>query len=261
MKKLIIIGMAMMMVFAMVGCQKDPSIEESGEEVVDNTGDEYYISPTDHIAEGEVITAGYIVQFDGEYIHIISGDLVEVFEYDKNQADDFYLNQNVSLVKGEKTNTLEPLIIEDFSIRHTNMGHMIESLTGTVSNTSDETLVITSEGKEIIIKTYEPQELVEGTRVTIRYMSFEEDEKSMVYLLNEDSKLLLEVKEINRGDKGEMIMLMTDDDGGEYSISASGCILELNISEITVGDELVVYYQNGIMESWPMQVDTVLIKK
>lgn len=260
MKKLIMMGMALIMVVAMFGCQNESNVDGIEEEV-DNSGDGYYISPTSDIAVGEVITAGFIMQFDGEYIHIISGDLVKVFEYDKNQANDFYLNQNVRLIKGEKTNSLEPLIVEDFSTRHTNMGQIIESLTGTVSKVTNEFLIIFSEGEETTIKTYEPQDIVEGTSVTIMYMNFEEDEKSMVSLLNEDSKLILKVKEINRGDKGEMLMLMTDQDDGEYNISTSGCILELNISEIVAGDKLTVYYQNGIMESWPMQLNTVLIKK
>lgn len=92
-------------------------------------------------------------------------------------------------------------------------------------------------------------------------MSFKEDEKSMVSILNEDSKLILKVKEIRRGDNGEMLMLMKDDDDGEYDVSASGSMLELNMSEVMVGDKLAVYYQNGIMESWPMQLAIVLIRK
>jgi hypothetical protein len=80
------------------------------------------------------------------------------------------------------------------------MGRNIETLTGTVSNVTKETLIISSEGEETTIKTYEPQDIAEGTNVTIMYMSFKEDEKSMVSLLNEDSKLILKVKEIRRGD-------------------------------------------------------------
>ena len=141
------------------------------------------------------------------------------------------------------------------------MGRNIETLTGTVSNVTKETLIISSEGEETTIKTYEPQDIAEGTNVTIMYMSFKEDEKSMVSLLNEDSKLILKVKEIRRGDNGEMLMLMKDDDDGEYDVSVSGSMLELNMSEVMVGDKLAVYYQNGIMESWPMQLDIVLIRK
>jgi hypothetical protein len=54
---------------------------------------------------------------------------------------------------------------------------------------------------------------------------------------------------------------MKDDDDGEYDVSVSGSMLELNMSEVMVGDKLAVYYQNGIMESWPMQLDIVLIRK
>lgn len=83
---------------------------------------------------------------------------------------------------------------------------------------------------------------------------------SLVYLLNEDTKLILTVTEINRNEDGHMILNLTDADQGEYSVGTSGAILELNLSEISVGDK-IVFYHEGIMESWPMQLDTILITK
>jgi hypothetical protein len=57
-----------------------------------------------------------------------------------------------------------------------------------------------------------------------------------------------------------MILSLTDENNGEYSVGTSGAILELNLSEIKIGDTLTFYHE-GIMESWPMQLNTILITK
>ncbi len=57
-----------------------------------------------------------------------------------------------------------------------------------------------------------------------------------------------------------MNVLAKDADGGEYALNLSAASLELDMSTVIVGDTLTVYHQ-GIMESWPMQLDTILIRK
>ena len=280
MKKLLTIGCVTVMVVSMAACggssakddlDKENKLEQvvatetdgnntGGIDAQEETNEEFYITPTDDYAIGDIITAGSIMAFKGDTIHIISGDLVQVYSYDQNQAEQYYLGQEVQLIKGESQDTMEPLIIEDFDIKHTNMGQIIEFMSGRVIEVSKTSLTVMNEGQEIKVNTYEPQNVSKGSNVTMLYMNFTENEASLVVLLNEDSRLLLEVNEIRRGDQGEMLMSMTDKDGWEYEVSASSCLLELNMSEVMVGDLLTVY-QNGIRESWPMQLDTVLIRR
>lgn len=109
------------------------------------------------------------------------------------------------MIQGETGNILENYLIEDFSIKHTNMGDLLTEVKGIISKMTDN---------EISIETEE----------------------------------------------GIMILSLTDENKGEYSVGTSGAILELNLSEIKVGDTLT-FYQEGIMESWPMQLNTILITK
>lgn len=283
MKKYLAIAAAGVMALSIAGCAGETTDDIYGNDSVvvvnddkdatvtntngDKSNDEnrtdggYYISPTDDIEVGGVITVGEIMQFDGDYIHIIAGDLVEVFEYDAAQAEGFYLAQTIQLIKGEDKNSLEPFIIEDFSVRHTNMGHPLDSASGIVTSVEKEMVSVEVEGKEIELITYEEQFISVGTEVSVVYMTFGDNEApSLIALYNEDSKLELTVKEISRGEEGRMLLAMTDVDGGEYSVNLSSGTVELNISEVAVGDVLIVYHE-GIMESWPMQVQNTLITK
>jgi len=102
---------------------------------------------------------------------------------------------------------------------------------------------------EVTVSTYKPLYLSFGTNVTLYYMSYNEYEQtSLVMIFDEDTNLILTVTAISRGKSGEMLLNMTDVDDEEHEISASGCILEANLYQISVGDELVIYHES-IMES------------
>lgn len=274
MKKLLIIGLVGVLLASITGCaaletpktETDDktvsisNIEETDQNLDDtSTENEYYVSPTDHIEVGDTITIGDIMTFDGDYIHIISGDLVEVFKYDNTSSDKFYLGQTVQLIKGEQNNHLQVFEKENYSIQHTNMGHPIDQITGKVTTIDTETLIIKNVDGTFAIKTYNSVHAEIGDQVTVYTMTFDTT-LSAVMVLNEASKLSLEVIEITRSEEGYMNVLAKDADGGEYALNLSAASLELDMSTVIVGDTLTVYHQ-GIMESWPMQLDTILIRK
>lgn len=279
MKKILIIGLVGLMALNTIACSKiataetekgpandlENSISKNVNDKDDNalaTGDEdYFVTQTDDISIGEVITVGEIMAFDKETIHIISGDLVQVYNFDTSQASAFYLNQKVQLLKGEGQNILESYIVDDFSQRYTNMGHILTEIKGVIKSVTGDEIVINNDVEDLSIQIFQPIEYVEGTNVTLYHMTFAEgEEPSLVSIYNEDSKLKLTVKSIDRSPSGEMTLDLEDASGGAYNISTSGCTLELNISEIALGDDLTVYHE-GIMESWPMQLVTTLIRK
>jgi len=237
-----------------VSVDKNKLDEENRQE----TPNGYYISPTDDIAVGDVITVGNIVEFDGNYIHIMSGDLIEVFEYNGNGLD-FYIGQEVELIKSQDQNTLKAFTREDYTTSHTNMGQIIENQTGEVVERTDAYVVIENGGNTLKISTYEPSQVAVNDTVTVYYMDFGEGPSSIM-ILNENSKLLLKIDTITRTEEGFMSLLLKDDQNGEYTISASHVMAELDLGSLAVGD-IITVYQNGIMESWPMQLDTVLIRK
>lgn len=231
-------------------------IETEIDETID---EEYYVSLTDQYEVGDVITVGEIVKFDGDQVHIISGDMIEVFTYDQNNADSFYLNQTVQLIKGEEENILEVFIREDFSVKYTNMGHILSVIKGVVLEIRDDFIIIDSGDEEKRIMTYEEQLLEEGSNIIAVCFEFDE-EASLVYFLNEDTRLDVKVIGMSRSDKGDLLLELEDAEEGLYVILASRCMLEINLSEIEIGTELTIY-NDGIKESWPMQVETVLIKE
>ncbi len=223
----------------------------------ERTDQGYYVSPTSEYKSGEIITVGDIMEFDGQYIHIIAGDLVEVFEYDRNQASEYYLGQKVQLIKGESGNTLKPFIVEDFSIRHSNMGQLIYDANGEITQIGEETITVSTDDGELIFKVYEKPSVVVGDQVEVHYMNFGgTEENSMIALYRENSKMEMLVREIHRTESGKL-MLYTSAIASEkidYHVSiGGGTVAEFNYSEIQVGD-FVTVYADIILESEPAQV-------
>lgn len=221
------------------------------------TDEGYYISPTTDYAIGEVIIVGDIMDFENQYIHILSGDLIEVFETDTNLTSEFYLGQTVQLVKGKNGNVLKPFIVEDFSIRHTNMGELINSLSGQVTEITDKTVTVLSEEKEMTFSFYQVPIVSVGEQVEVHYMNFgENSENTIIALYRDASKMEMIVREIHRSDRGEL-MLYTSNAASEnidyHVLIGNGTVVELNYSEIQVGDSIAVY-SDIILESDPAQV-------
>lgn len=221
----------------------------------DRTDGGYFISSTDGITTGEVITVGEIAQFDGQHIHIIAGDLIEVYEYDSDQAEEFYLGETVQLIKGEKTNTLEPFIIKDFSIRHTSMGDMIHAVKGEVTTIDEEHVNIANEDGEIALDIYGEVNVQVGNLVEARYIDRYEDDFSLIAIYRDDARMEMTVRDIVRGDDGAMTIYTSDagSDNVDYHVSIGGATMELNLSELAVDDTIYVY-ADKIMESYPAQV-------
>jgi hypothetical protein len=275
MKKIIVAGLVLSLSLSAIACSArgnndgevtlDSTDVVSAENVVDGEGnsseEEYYIAPTDDYSVGEVIAAGAIMEFDGKYVHIISGDLVQVYEYDSNNKD-FYVGQSVNLLKGEHGDYLTKSDIKDFSVTHTNMGHPIDKIDGIVLSFDKEHFVVKSEDNEIKFSYYDENlQLLKGEEIQVYGMKFSESEDySSVMILQKDNQMRLTVTELTRTDDGSLNALLKDKDNGEYLINLSHVMTELDIADIKVGDELNVFYK-AIMESDPMQVDVVLIRK
>lgn len=205
----------------------------------------------------EVLAIGQIMKFDGNRVHILSGDMVEVFEYDNQVEADFYLGQTVQLIKGESENILQPFIVEDFNIQHSSMGQLIYEVNGKIAKIGEETMTLSTDDGEMVFNVYEKPVAKVGDLVEVHYMNFDDtEENSVVALYRENSKMKMIVKEIHRTDNGKM-MLYTSDIASEkidYHVSiGGGTLAELNYSEIQVGDEITVYAEI-ILESEPAQV-------
>jgi predicted small lipoprotein YifL len=195
MKQLLTIGLIGLLLLTLAACGKpDQGPEDSGNTTnttdnINDTDDDATGTTTSHglpnnsVDDEDIITIGEIVAFEDGQIHIISGDLVQVFDYDDSNADAFYVGQTVQLIQGETGNILENYLIEDFSIKHTNMGDLLTEVKGTISKMTDNEISIeTEEGLETI-KIHRPLSVVEGTEVNAVCGDFGKVCHSYIYLM------------------------------------------------------------------------------
>ncbi|WP_066499259.1 hypothetical protein [Abyssisolibacter fermentans] len=264
MKQLIIMGVIASFFLAITGCtlsqtNETCAVTQAGDTDKSLTKEEYIVTSTEEIKVGEVIVIGKIMKFDGEFIHIIGGDVVQVYEYN-GENKNFYLHQEVQLIKGENKNYLKEFKKDNHTISHTSMGDPIKQINGEVVSFKKDKFTVKSEGKEIEFANFDENLFLnKGERVTVYTIDFG-DRNSAVFVLQEDSKLDLTITELTRDKEGNLNALLKDTSNGVYQINLSYESVEFNLADVKVGDTLIVYY-NSIMESYPMQLDTVLIRK
>lgn len=201
---------------------------------------------------------GEIIEFEGDYIHILSGDIVERVKCSKENQERLYIGELVQVVeKGNKT-TIEPYLQKDFSIKHTNMGHLITSVTGTLKNdVSGKEIIVTVGDKEHKFETYEDHQLPAGTSVTVEYIDDMNQEGNLTFiaLYNNDSTLQLTVEKIERSPSGEMMIHGVDHNNMKSIVTVkTNTDIQFNLSELKEGS-LVMVYPSSIKESAPQQVD------
>ncbi len=207
----------------------------------------------------EYDVVGEVVYVKDNEVHILQGDMIEIFNVDSDLLKSVFLGQTVKLFDNAGVINIEPFIIEDFSIQHNSMGMMITESIGLVINvetTEDSSLItVMSEDTEVTYKFYGDNPPMLQTTYEFYTMSFTPDETSIVDYYNPESIIEITVTSINRAENGELMFSGTDKDAGEYNIGTSSPMKNFNLSELKEGDVLEVY-ADAIMESWPMQVST-----
>ncbi|WP_432666415.1 hypothetical protein R9X47_08700 [Wukongibacter baidiensis] len=207
-------------------------------------------------------TVGEIMEFTTEGVHVITGDIVEIFKVAPEKTKNFYLGETVGVIKIKDNEfELEKFKIEDFSVRHTNMGELIEKVSGEIKNVSENKLTITTKDGDLDFESYGEIFLEKGTEITVEYLERTEG-NILIDFYNEASKLNLIVKEIRRVEKtGEMVLDTEDKDGLKYEVYVLGrTVLNFNHSDLNIGDEITVYPEL-IREIYPTQVDAQMINR
>lgn len=223
-------------------------------------GDTSLSTSTSSTDENYNAPVGKIIKFDGDLVHILFGDVVDTYKIDQNTSKKFYIGESVKLIENGDIFTLESFLDSDFSVEHTNMGRIIESLTGIVNKDTDgKTISITnSEGNfeyeysgDITFKT--------GDNISINYVKFDpsSDQIQIIDIYNNDSVVKLFVDSINRDESGYLTIGAKDNSSSEnidfiVTISES-TLLNFNHSTLKKGD-LIVVYADSILESYPAQM-------
>lgn len=226
---------------------------DSGEEETD-----YYVSPIDSYKDGETVNVGEIVMIDGKYIHLMSGDLIQVYAVDPSVFVNHYIGEVVSLIKKDNALTMQAFITEDFSINHTNMGHFITTVTGEVTALDEQVFTIKQNDGTFMTMTNNPEwSIVVGDTVEVDYIQFEEGgENIAIDLVKPADMMTYTVTAISRSDEGMMIIEGTNKNKADEKAViqiASSTVIRLNLSEVSVGDDIKLF-ANDVMESFPLQI-------
>ena len=207
--------------------------------------------------EGEAI--GEVIEIDGNDVHVLSGDIVEIFTIGKEHLESIHLGETVKLFMKNDTINIEPYIIEDFSVRMTGWGMMVTNYVGEIIEVNDDEhntqLTVNIDGEKVTMNYYGDVIPQVGMTYEIDAYGYDPSQATHAELFDLNTIVKITIEELNRSDNGELMISGIDAEGGKYVIGTSNPYKNFNISELKEGDVIAVY-ADAIMESWPMQVVT-----
>lgn len=212
--------------------------------------------------ETDYETVGEIIAFEENGVHILTGDIAEIFNVDKDSVTSFYLGETVGVKRIDDNKfELEKYSINDFNTKYTSMGELITTTTGTVKEIYKNKLVLNTVEGDLEFELYEKFAFEEGTELTVDYLDRDEGNVLINYY-HEDSKNDLVINSISRAENtGIMILDTEDQDGVPYEVYVLGTTaLNFNHSDLKENDNITIYPE-VIRESYPAQIDAKMIKK
>lgn len=242
---------------------KKPVEENNPSTVVISNGNEpsdTYQSKPDPL-DYEMI--GEVLEIESGKVHLLTGDIVQIYDVTQDSLDQVYLNETVGILKTEDdTYEVVPYIIEDFSTRFTSMGLKILTVPGKIITIQAQedyaTVTVQTDQETFESDYYGPLSFEEGSQVLIDLVDQGEN-KFISEIYNTDKTLEITVDEISRSDEGLMTLLASDTDM-KYSLSMNHETRNFNLSELKPGDILRVY-PTALLESYPVQIETNRLEK
>lgn len=213
--------------------------------------------------QDEYETAGEIMAFTEDGVSILTGDIMQDFAIDAEQAKTFYLGETVGVKKMEDGTYALERLKGDPEARYTTEGQMIITVSGTVKSVDGGKFVVTTENGELSFDAGDAVELEKDAKVIIDYFEFEPnaEEKILYGYYDEASKMVLTVKNIGRTQDGKMMLGAEDEKGGKFEVYvAADAVVNFDRSELKTDDQISVY-PSEIRESDPAQVDVKMILK
>lgn len=226
---------------------------------------DFYTTSLEPYEEGQTIIIGELMQIEGNLIHIISGDIVQVFKADEDTLKNFFIGETVELIKSGKGFEMNSYLREDFDLNFTSMGNPLISVEGTVTEVMGNDFTFeTAQGEVLQVSGADFLMISKGESLTLEYVAFHTNENFATQVLRPQELYELKVLEINRLDSGLMQLSATTDlDSEEVSYIVTldmSTTLRLNLSEIQVGD-VVKAYAEYVLESYPMQMSPKFITR
>ncbi len=244
-KKGIALALAVSMMVAIVGCSS---------QVAEGTDE------NDYVAIGEIIG------FEEGKVHVLSGDVADVYVVEDTVLENYYLGQTVSVNKLENGKlTLDEFQNKDYSVKHTNMGHIIYTIKGELSLSSDRLeLTVKNELEEKTFELNEELYLNENALISVDYIIFDDGPVFLEYY-NEETKIDLTVNKVLRTDSGDMVIETTTENEIEYIVTINNATeVMFNYTELQEGTKVTVYGPEVMLTVYPNQMTAkkiILLKK
>lgn len=199
---------------------------------------------------------GEVIEIDGQDVHILTGDIVDI--YTVEGSDDIYLGESVQILNQDGVQVVKPFIIENFDVKHTNMGQTIEKVSGTIETVKEDSFTLKTGNDKLTFEYYGDKAGVrEGMTTDVefirQYGSMENHLALQAYDL--ESAMEMTVDSLSRSERGMLIAKCTDADGMDSYVNIiPGSNDNFNISKLEVQDKIQVI-PDVIMESYPVQIN------
>lgn len=234
-------------------CENNPQGPENptGENREELIVNESY--PTKFTAQGKVI------KIDNNGLHVQDEDKVDVYNVDPERTRNIYIGEYVGINKldGNKFDVVADEY-HDYNTRITTEGKAITRVTGTVSQSSKDNIIVATENGELKLSRARDFDLVNGDQLMVDYVELT-GSNQMLAFYDEASKLTVTAKEISRDNNGMMRIYALSDSNVEYDIMVGAdTITNFMHSSLEPEDQLMVY-PNDISGDVPALVDAKLI--
>lgn len=212
--------------------------------------------------EDKVEISGNIIEFDGDKVSILSGDIAADYEIGEESLRDYYIGEKVKILKsGWKKYKIikdEKFYYED---KTTNFGEEILKVSGEVIEKNDKEIILSSGNKKIRFANSEIFTVAVGSSYIIKYIKGSEENK-ILSIIDKESEMCLSVKDIVREDDTGIMRIETVNGLKErYDVCiVYGTILEVDPYDIKINDDIFVYPKN-IDDNNPRRIDAKLISK
>lgn len=210
---------------------------------------------------GKYNVQGRIVKIDENGLHVQVDDKVKRYNVSKEKMQKYYIGENVGLSLLEN-NDYDVAIDEtyDYSKRYTPEGELINRVTGTIGDITDDSITTVTEMGNLKFPKSKEFDLKRGSQVMFDYVKMH-DGNQVVSYYDESSKIKLKIKEISKDETGMMKLLAVSDDNKDYYVNLdSDTVVNFSHSSLSKNEEIVVYPDNISTDTPPIIKAKMLVR-
>lgn len=237
-KKITIIALSSLLLLTGCGNNVDTNKNINTSVLINSEDDNQSVS-TPNTDDYETI--GEILAFEDQSVHILTGDVVQIFPVSEYDLKHYYLGQTVMVQQElEDMYSLLPFKQEDFERRYTNMGDQINRYEGILKSVEDNIYTFDIDGQAVEFE-YVTEDILElnGTYEfdTIQFS----DMPIITHVFSDRDKFMVTIEGIDRNEEGQMILRVVDTNNLHFSVDVSQSILNFNYQDLAVGHQLDIY--------------------